>query len=215
VPVAPTSEKRRINDIIATLRQQVLPLLKAEKYDDAKNILKNYNGELADETKEKRMQLIAKIDATVAKINGEAGDGEKNRVAAPASDTKTSPAAILKKVCGKFAPLLFKGKIQEAATMLEVSSATAEGTVKNILASFLTQINNYEKLRPQLENKTTADPIIKSPDNQQIMEKAFLLQGLLYKDKEQFVRAKQSFMKMPMYLGDIFVGQMEQSLRDE
>ena len=69
-------------------------------------------------------------------------------------------------------------------------------TVKTTLNRWLKQINNYETLKPTLQNVDNAKAIIDAPENKDIMDKAYLLQALVYFSKEDFLKTKQSFAKL-------------------
>lgn len=204
----------KVDEVIATIKKQILPLLKSAKYDEALTILLEYNGELANESRKQRLDLAEDIKARIAKIeSGELAAGATEPT--QAKPEEKNPVDTLKKVAEQFAPSLFNGKFSEGKAKLEMAeNMAAPGMIKTQLADWLQQVKNYEKLKPELEKNSTADPIINAPENQQMMEKAYILQGCLYKDKEQFVKAKQAFMKLPYYLGETFVVKMEQSMNE-
>jgi hypothetical protein len=216
--IAQESDETKINNIIAGLKKQILPLLQSEKYDDAIAILLEYNGQLAPETRKKRRELADEIRARITKLQTEAKEVNEPAEAAPAPATAEladNPAEILKKVIEQFAPSLFGNKIADVKTKLEMAQTTASpGIIKDTLSNWLLQINNYERLSPSLKQARSADIIISAPENQQIMENAFLLRGMLFKDKEQFVQAKEAFMKIQLNTGHLFVEEMERSLRE-
>lgn len=211
--VAATAPTPEIEAVISTIKKQILPLLKEERYDEALKILLEYDGDLAAESKSARIALSVEIKNRIAKIQG-TPQGEADTTPAPAASSK-NPVDVLKKIAKLIAPQLLKSEVKTAKAQLDMALTTAPaGLVKSTLTSWSTQVANYEKLKPSLDAQNSALPVIEAGENTVMTEKAFLLQGLLYKDKEEFIRAKQAFEKMPNYMGDIFVSAMEKSLTE-
>jgi len=217
VDVSNEQMKQKIETVIAVIKRQIHPLLQNGKQDEALTILREYDGELAEETRTKRLDLAVEIEGNT-EDNASAEEKKDSIVTEEKKQEQPQNKKsdnILKKVAEKFTPSLFKGKILDAKVKLELAGKTANTEIqKTYLTSWLKQIDSYEKLKPELEKYETADQIITSPENQQIMENAYILQGLLYKDKEQFLQAKQAFMKLPYGLGNTFVENMEKSLSE-
>ena len=87
--------------------------------------------------------------------------------------------------------------------------------LKENLESLSSELASFERLKPQLQGHAKAESLVNAPENKELTDNAFLLQGLLYREKEQFLQAKLAFEKTPHNLGSIFVAAMEKSIVEE
>lgn len=183
-------EAEKIKAVIAVIKKQILPLLKEEKYDEALKILREYDGELANESRRARLDLALQIEDRITKIKG----------------NKEENSAAVKTYTAKFAPSLMQGKLLDAKIKMELGLKLEKSDLaKKLGKEWLVEVNNYEKLLKQITKAARAENIIDSPNFAEEMKDAYLLQALIFTKKEEYEAAKKAFKKLPYDAGDVFI----------
>ncbi|MBN1863730.1 MAG: protein kinase [Victivallales bacterium] len=149
-------------DVVSMLKKKIKPMLMAEKYDRAIKVLVEYDGELAEESRPRRMAIAEEIRARIKELR--TTDAAAERPAEPVSEDD------LRRLASRVAPLLFSGQVLGAQQMIEAAAVTAEGNIKENLDDWLAQIASFERLKPLLDGEVRADPVISNEDNKQLTE---------------------------------------------
>ena len=219
-PPRPTRSTSSVDQVMDNLKKQILPLLREEKYEEAINTLMHYDGELARESRVRRLELCDEIKNRIAQLKAE-GPATADTAAATdapatqAREPQQSPEELQRKLLAQIAPLLFKGQYTAARQQIDAAAITSSGgTLKNNLENLSSQLAALEKIKPQLASHSRADNIIRAEENKDLMEQSFLLQGLLYWEKKQTLQAKLAFEKMPQEIGAVFVSAMEKTIAE-
>jgi len=188
------SRAKDVNSVMAKLNKEIKPLVEAGNYDVAIKVVREYNGNLAVESRIPRTRLALQLGK----------DAGQEKVAQ--EQAVTSFQEYLEKI----APLLSAGRITEAEVKLELACTLPENkTIKDSLEITLQEIKNYDKLQAALAKAETADEVITA--NPELTEEAFLLQGLMYSSKGQFPKALASYRQMPDQTGNYFIGKLREN----
>ncbi len=175
-----TEEKIRI--VMAGLSEKVLPLLNEKKYNEAIEIIQNYNGELSGETVPDRRRLVRKIKGKLKEIERKNNEIED----------------ALKILAEKLAPKLLSKKFMEAEIQLKLAYKSKENKLPDeILNDWSTQIAAYEQLSKKYSDTDNAFEIIRSTENSQKLENAHIVKGMLLFEKNQYWDSVAEFEKIP------------------
>lgn len=221
------SPEEKIDNVVTGIREKIIPYLKAGKFDKALNMLQDYSGPLAEESREKRVQLAEKIKHKIIMLERDStvdADDDETTASTVTTETVNQPRPpnntnvpqssfkTLEKITKTIAPLLFTNRCKDVSMQLKLLIDTSnDQAVKTTLNRWLKQINNYETLKATLQDTDNAKAIIDAPENKAIMDKAYLLQALVYFSKEDFLKTKQSLVKLQNSMGNLFVNAMEAS----
>ncbi|MBN1865225.1 MAG: protein kinase [Victivallales bacterium] len=193
---AASAESEKVKPLLDAIKDRIRPLLQEGKYDEAIEIVTNYDGELSAESKAERLRLASAIKERIANI-------EKNRE----ENAKAIEAFTL-----KFAEtLLLENKIVETKIKIDLALQLEKNEfVKNQAEIWLDDLESLDKLESEIASSRTAEDLINSPEYSNLFAGSALLRGLVYLRKSQFDKARESFNKLTEGAPKVFITFMKE-----
>lgn len=177
----------KVKVVITELNKEVSYMVKSGEYDKAIKFLKGYTGKYAAETSRERAALIEDMENKLGEITAK----------------KQKAIQALNLEIDKIASPLLNNKIEDSKEVLISALLNPEmEPVADTIKFLLRDIDAFEKLKNDIDQKT-GDKIIEEV-NILKLRNDFLLRALIYTQKKEWEKARDSFKKVSCGKPEVF-----------